>query len=50
MSDTAVAQNSKSVASELTEAQYKEMCKAIRQHQLKKPKAKKAKPVLRPVG
>jgi hypothetical protein len=50
MSDTAAIQNSKPVANELTEAQYKDMCKAIRQHQLKKPKAKKAKAVLRPVG
>ena len=50
MSDTAVANGSKTSTSELTDAQYKEMCKAIRQHQLKKAKPKKSKPVLRPVG
>ena len=50
MTDTAVAQTSKPATNELTEAQYKEMCKAIRQHQLKRPKARKAKAVLRPVG
>ena len=50
MTDTAIAQTSKPATNELTEAQYKEMCKAIRQHQLKRPKARKAKAVLRPVG
>jgi hypothetical protein len=50
MSDTPVAQNSKPVASDLTEAQYKEMCKAIRHHQLKNGKKKKSKPVLKPRG
>jgi hypothetical protein len=50
MSDTAVTQNSKPATTELTDAQYKEMCKVIRQHQLKKPRSKKAKAVLRPIG
>lgn len=50
MSDTAVANGSKSTTSEMTEAQYKEMCKAIRQHQLKNGKKKKNKPVLKPRG
>ncbi len=50
MTDTSVANGSKPVTSELTEAQYKEMCKAIRHHQLKNGKKKKNKPVLKPRG
>lgn len=50
MSDTAVANGTKPTDSELTEAQYKEMCKLVRQHQLKNSKKKKNKPVLKPRG
>ncbi len=50
MSDTALPTTSKPITSELTEAQYKEMCKAVRHHQLKNGKKKKHKTVLKPVG
>ena len=50
MSDTAVANGIKQTGNELTDTQYKEMCKLVRQHQLKNGKKKKAKPVLKPRG
>jgi hypothetical protein len=51
MSDTAVANGSKQATNELSDAQYKEMCKMVRQHQLKNGKAKKrSKPILKPIG
>jgi len=50
MTDTAVANGTKQTGSELTETQYKEMCKLVRQHQLKNGKKKKGKPVLKPRG
>lgn len=50
MSDVAVANGSKTSTDELSEAQYKEMCKMIRRHQLKNGKKRKNKPVLKPVG
>lgn len=36
---------------DLTEEQYRDLCKKVRQHQLKNGKAKKkAKPILKPIG
>lgn len=47
MADSTVASNSQT----LTDDQYKQMCKQVRQYQLqKRGSKKKGKPVLRPIG
>ncbi len=50
MSDTAVANGRQAGGSELTEEQYRALCKQVRQHQLKKGVKRKAKPVLNGLG
>jgi hypothetical protein len=47
MADSSVVTNGQT----LTEEQYKQLCKQVRQHQLAKNKGKKrAKPILKPIG
>lgn len=48
MADNSVATNSQTT---LSDEQYKQLCKQVRQHQLAKGKGrKKSKPILKPIG
>jgi hypothetical protein len=50
MSDTAVANASRASAEQLTEEQYRDLCKKVRHYQLKNGKKKRSKPLLKPIG
>ncbi len=50
MSDSAVANGSQSKASELTEEQYRQLCKQVKRYQLANGKKKRSKPLLKPIG
>ncbi len=50
MSDTAVANGSRASTEQLTEEQYRDLCKKVRHYQLKNGKKKRSKPLLKPIG
>jgi hypothetical protein len=50
MSDTAVANGKQSADSQLSDEQYRAMCKQVRQYQIKNAKKKRSKPLLKPIG
>jgi hypothetical protein len=50
MSDTALANGSRANTEQLTEEQYRDLCKKVRHHQLKNAKKKRSKPLLKPIG
>lgn len=50
MSDTAVTNGKQSGAGDLTEDQYRLLCKQVRQYQIKNAKKKRSKPLLKPIG
>lgn len=50
MTDTVVANGSRNGASDLSPEQYKQLCKQVRQYQLRNGKKKRSKPLLKPIG
>jgi translation elongation factor EF-Tu-like GTPase len=50
MSDSAVLNGSQLKASELSEEQYRQLCKQVKQYQIKNGKKKRSKPLLKPIG
>jgi len=51
MTDTAVLNGSQSKATELSEEQYRALCKQLRAEQIRRGKGKKkSKPILKPIG
>jgi hypothetical protein len=50
MSDSAVLNGSQPKASELSEEQYRQLCKQVKQYQIKNGKKKRSKPLLKPIG
>ena len=50
MSDTAVTNRSKPSASQMTEDQYRELCKQVKRYQMDRGKKKRSKPLLKPIG
>jgi hypothetical protein len=50
MSDTAIANGSRANTEQLTEEQYRDLCKKVRHYQLKNGKKKRAKSLLKPIG
>ncbi len=50
MSDSAVLNGSQPKASELSEEQYRQLCKQVKQYQIKNGKKKRLKPLLKPIG
>ncbi len=50
MTDSAVVNGSKPVASELTEEQYRQLCRQVKRYQMEKGKKKRSKPLLKPIG
>jgi hypothetical protein len=50
MSDSAVANGSQPKAPGLTEEQYRQLCKQVKQYQLANGKKKRSKPLLKPIG
>ena len=50
MSDSAVLNGTQPKASDLSEQQYKDLCKQVKQYQIKNGKKKRSKPLLKPIG
>lgn len=50
MSSSETLNGSKSSATELSENEYRELCKKVKQYQLKNGKKKRSKPLLKPIG
>jgi hypothetical protein len=50
MSDTAVSNGNQAKPSELSEQQYRDLCKQVKQYQIKNAKKKRSKPLLKPIG
>lgn len=50
MTDTAVTNGSKPSASQMTEDQYRELCKQVKRYQMDRGKKKRSKPLLKPIG
>jgi hypothetical protein len=50
MSDSAVLNGSQPRATELSEEQYRQLCKQVKQYQIKNGKKKRSKPLLKPIG
>lgn len=50
MTDTGIANGTRNSANELSPEQYKQLCKQVRQYQLKNGKKKCSKPLLKPIG
>lgn len=50
MADTSVATNSQNGVTDLSESEYRVLCKKVRQYQLKNGKKKRSKPLLKPIG
>lgn len=50
MSDSATLNGSQTAASDLSEQQYRSLCKQVKQYQLKHAKKKRSKPLLKPIG
>ncbi len=50
MSDIAVAYGNQSKTNQLTEQQYRELCKQVKQYQMVNGKKKRSKPLLKPIG
>lgn len=51
MSDTAVVNGNKPITSNLSETEYRDLCKQVRHYQIKNSKTrKKSKPLLKPIG
>ncbi len=50
MSDSATLNGSKSASNQLTEQQYRELCKQVKQYQIANGKKKRSKPLLKPIG
>ena len=50
MSDSATLNGSQPKATELSEEQYRQLCKQVKQYQLKNGKKRRSKPLLKPIG
>jgi hypothetical protein len=50
MSDTAVTNGNQSKPNQLSEQQYRELCKQVKQYQIANGKKKRSKPLLKPIG
>jgi hypothetical protein len=50
MSDSAVVNGSQQRATQLSEQQYRDLCKQVKQYQLANGKKKRSKPLLKPIG
>jgi hypothetical protein len=50
MSDTAVAVNNKTSQSDLSEHEYRELCRKVKRYQMANGKKKRGKPLLKPIG
>ncbi len=50
MSDTAVANGKYSTTGQLSEDEYRELCKKVKRYQMANGKKKRSKPLLKPIG
>jgi hypothetical protein len=50
MSDNSTLNGSKSGTTQLTEQQYRELCKQVKHYQIANGKKKRSKPLLKPIG
>lgn len=50
MSGSEVLNGSKTTANQLTEQQYRELCKQVKHYQMSNGKKKRSKPLLKPIG
>jgi len=50
MTDSATLNDSQPKATELSEEQYRQLCKQVKQYQLKNGKKRRSKPLLKPIG
>lgn len=50
MSDTSTVNGSQPKATQLSETEYRELCKKVKQYQIANGKKKRSKPLLKPIG
>src|SRR4028118_548245 len=50
MSDTSTVNGSQPKATQLSEIEYRELCKKVKQYQIANGKKKRSKPLLKPIG
>ena len=50
MATDSVTTNGLNGATDLTEEQYREMCRKVRHHQIRKGRKRRSKPLLKPIG
>ena len=50
MSDSTVLNGNQTRPTDLSEQQYRELCKQVKQYQIKNAKKKRSKPLLKPIG